>query len=395
MGLFVKITPGELTYASRDKRELSVVRELGHEVIVVAISDKRINEIIDIDGWNVHCRSTRPLGQNRLLTINRLVSIFTWAKYVRRLKADYLSGHDIMGLLIAWISTWFLFHKKRPILIYDAHEFEAGQIIKRSRISTWFTISLEHFLMQRTSINMVVNDTIADEVQKLHKLKKRPIVIRNFASYWETNEEIIKQRRDEYNALMNIDDGSDIFLIMYHGGLQRGRGIENLIMAVSRMDNVGLIVMGFGEPDYLQNLHSLVEKEQVKEKLLFYSAVPHEVLWQYLGAADVGMVNIENACKSYYFSLPNKLSENIQAETPVIGSDFPEISRIINKYNIGVTCNSNDVDNIISSIEEMRKNKERYADFKRNVKIAKKELSWENEKILLMREYKKLLVMKH
>ena len=393
MGLFVKIVPGEFTNASRDKRELSVVKELGHKVIVVAISEKKINEVINIDGWKVQCRSTRPLGQNRLLAINRLISVFSWAIYVRRLGADYISGHNLTGLLIAWISTWFQFQNKRRFLIYDAHEFEAGRNTKRSYVSSLFTIYLERFLTKRTALNIMVNDTIADEVQNLHNLKDRPVVVRNVPPYWKIDKTVCEQKRKELIESMNVNGEQINFVAMYHGLLLNGRGIENLIRSVSKLSNVAAVILGNGEPSYVHALRKLVEREQVIDKILFHPYVPVENLWQYLGSVDVGIVNIENVCMSYYYSLPNKLLENIQSETPVIGSNFPEISNIINRYKTGLTCNPDDVNDIASAIEEMRNNKEQYATFKINLKIAKKELCWENEKMVLKSAFEKLKVI--
>lgn len=390
MGLFVKIAPVEFNNASRDKREISVVKELGHEIIVVAKSKKRINEVINIDGWNVHCRSTRPLGQYGLLAINRVISIFTWAKYVRTLRADYISGQDIIGILIAWISTWFQFHTKHPILIYDSHEFVAGHDVSRSHFENLYVIQLERFLMKKAALAIVVNDTIADELKKLHNLKVRPLVVRNVSPYWKINETVCKQKRKELIESMNLNKGQIYFLMIYHGSLVKGRGIENIIRTVSKMSNVIVVILGNGEPSYLNTLHTIVEQEQVNDKILFHPYVPIENLWQYLGAADVGIVNIENVCLSYYYSLPNKLLENIQSETPVIGSDFPEISHIIKEYNIGLTCDPHDVTNIVSAIEKMRNNKDLYEVFKRNLRIAKKELCWENEKMILKSAYEKL-----
>ncbi|MBS4025867.1 MAG: group 1 glycosyl transferase, partial [Clostridia bacterium] len=93
----------------------------------------------------------------------------------------------------------------------------------------------------------------------------------------------------------------------------------------------------------------------------------------------------------YYYMLPNKFFENIQSLTPIIGSDFPEIRRIIKGYNIGLCVNPERIDEIANAIEEMRKNREMYSWFKRNLKYAKDELCWENERNVLEEAYGKIL----
>jgi len=392
MGLFVKIVPWDFNNASRDKKELSVVRELGHEVIVVARDKKRINEIDSNEGWVVHYRTTRPFSQNWFLTINRLLSIFTWAKYVRGLKANYVSGHNLTGLLVAWISTWFQSPSTRPILIYDAHEFEAALYEKRSRITRFCMIHLERFLINKAALSIVVNNTIADEVQKLHKLVKRPLVIRNIPHYWEINAAICRERREEYYAEFNFEIRNDVFLVMYHGGFIKERGIENLIRAIAKLENVAAIILGDGEFSYIQTLYDLVKQEGVENKVIFHPAVPNKVLWQYIGAVDLGVCILSNSSKNHFYALPNKLFENIQAETPVIGSDFPEISRIINQYKIGLTCDPHNINDIASLIKIIKNDTEGYKIFKANLKTAKNDLCWENERHLLKSEYTRLLV---
>lgn len=109
-------------------------------------------------------------------------------------------------------------------------------------------------------------------------------------------------------------------------------------------------------------------------------AVEYTELWKYVGAVDVGMVTIPNACQSYFYALPNKLFENVQGLTPVIGSDFPEIKKIVEAYKVGMVCNPDDLSQINECIEIMRNDKQKYEEYKRNLEKAKQELCWEREK---------------
>ena len=43
----------------------------------------------------------------------------------------------------------------------------------------------------------MVNDSIADEVQKIHKLKQRPIVVRSTPEKWAVDPEETKKKRRE------------------------------------------------------------------------------------------------------------------------------------------------------------------------------------------------------
>ena len=120
-------------------------------------------------------------------------------------------------------------------------------------------------------------------------------------------------------------------VLMYHGAVVGGRGIERLIEAVARFKDIGLVILGNGGQQYIESLQELVKKQHVKEKVLFHPAVPITELWKFVGSVDLSLAPIELATKNHYFSLPNKFFESIQAMTPIIASEVPEMKRIIDK----------------------------------------------------------------
>ena len=297
------------------------------------------------------------------------------------------SGSPFLG----WISGLLLFKTKKPLLVYDAHEFEAGRNTagKRGRLKQWFILHLERFLMRKTAFNMMVNDTIAEEVKKMHHLREKPLVVRNIPAEWDPKEEICREQRIAFCHELQLPE--DTFLLMYHGVLTNGRGIENVVRAIAGLEKVAVILLGYGESSYVATIKSLIKSLGVEKKVLFHSAVPQGELWQFIGAADAGMVLIENVCLSYYYSLPNKLFENIQSEKMVIGSNFPEYRQIIEGYNIGLCCNPHDAAEITESIRKIKNNLLLRDQFKNNLLTAKEVLCWENEKEILQTAYSGLL----
>lgn len=390
MKLFVKITTGSFHNASRDKRELAVVQSLGLKTLVVAKGDSTV--VKEIDGWKVHALSTRPIGHLPILTkLNRLLSLLTWAYYIRSLKANYLSCHDLFALSIGWLSTLGLRKGKKPFLIYDSHEFEAGINTdgQRGKIKTWVIIRLERFLILKTALNIMVNDTIADEVQKLHQLPVKPLVVRNIPTYWNINLKDCEEQRKIFCNQLNLP--YDTFLIMYHGGIMKGRGIEFILKASSNIKNIAIILLGNGDTPYLSDLKLQTKEQNIDRNTLFHPAVSQSELWKYVGAVDLGIVLIQNVCLSYFYSLPNKLFENIQALTPIISSNFPEMRKIVNKYQIGICINPTDISEIVEAIMKVKDNPTLYKEFKHNLTIAKTELCWEQEKNFLIQAYTKLI----
>ena len=234
----------------------------------------------------------------------------------------------------------------------------------------------------------MVNDAIADEVQRIHQLPERPVVVRSTPNLWQIDAQECEKTRAR--ILSSMKSPREV-LIMYHGGVIPGRGVETLLEVVAKADFTCAFILGNGHEPYIQSLKSKAEALGISDRVAFHSAVSIDKLWKYVGAADIGMVTIPAVAKSYYYMLPNKFFENIQSETPVICSNYPAIEPIVKEYNIGLTCNPTDIDAIIACIKKMNENKSLYHTFKENLKHAKQQLCWENEKQILINAYMKFL----
>ena len=383
MPLVLKICGLEWVNASRDKRELSAYRELGWDVCVMAKGEPGDRARPDeVDGFPVLRYSTRPLGARVPSAVNRVVSLFQWAREARKLHPDVISGHDLIpGLTIAWMSTWF--QKQKPKLIYDSHEFELGRNTKRSALQKAVICRWERFLMNRCAFSIMVNDSIADEVQRIHRLKERPVVVRSTPDNWRLDSEEIARARAEIDRQFAVRGIDAPFLVMYHGGVVKNRGIEMLLRVTAQEPRACALVLGSGSEAYLQKLRNLAEALGVSDRVLFHPAVPLKELWKYVGAADLSLMMIEGLSRSYYYALPNKFFESIQSLTPVVASDYPEMKRLIDEYEIGLTCAPDDLDAVHACVAKMREDAAFYARCGENLGRAKEDLCWEKEKEIL------------
>ena len=142
----IKVVPNEFINESRDLREISTLKSLGYEVIVLAKSTEK--EVSDRGIYTIRL-SSRPLsiGGRGGVFINRLVSIYLWQKKIRELKPEIISCHDIICLFIGWLST--IWTKNKGKLVYDSHEFEAGRNVKRNRLQKSLILLSERFLIRR------------------------------------------------------------------------------------------------------------------------------------------------------------------------------------------------------------------------------------------------------
>ncbi len=382
----LKIAP--LYYNTRDIRELSVYQELGEEIIVMASNntkhllslDKRNRFIVSYLDYRYSWRFIPKI-------IKQIIAIFRWAYYARKIKSDVISGRDIQGLLIGWLSTFF--SKKKPLLIYDAHEFELGRSTMREK--SYFKKNIvklvEKKLIKRCSFTIVVNDWVANELQRIYCLRQRPIVVRNIPNIFPVDTNVCMKTRETILKELCVDDNK--FLLMYHGMIMRERNIEALIQIAQMNENVAVIILGNlnEKDDYISELKCFATNLKVSDRVLFHSAVSFEELWKYVGAVDCGMILATAKIKNTLYSLPNKFFENIQSETPVICPHYPAMKALVDKYKIGLTCDPTQIDEINVCVEKMRTDKDFYQQCKANLKKAKEELCWEKEKEIVKEVY--------
>lgn len=178
------------------------------------------------------------------------------------------------------------------------------------------------------------------------------------------------------------------FLVMYHGVLTTGRGIEVLIKLTSINPHILSVILGNGDDNYINSLKKIILELNVHDRVLFHPAVPISELWKYVGAVDLSLMMIQASAKSYYYALPNKFFESIQALTPIVASDFPEMKRLIDQYKIGLTCDPEDMEAINACVERMRTDHGFYKQCKKNLQRAKADLCWEKEKQVLIDAFK-------
>lgn len=374
--LYMKITLSSFAENSRDARELSTASKAGwdylHVIAPLGFSDLHSKPI-----WSCTEIDLRPFGNKGIKKIfGNIVAFFKFIKYARKKQPRVISGHDLLGLLIGYLAT--LGRRKKCVLIYDAHEYEMGRFVGDERnIFHKKAISIiERFLIKKCVFSIIVNDSIAKQMEKDYKLNFPKVIARNIPIQRSLDLELTKAVRRNWIKKLNISE--DSMIMMYHGGLQAKRGIETSIEICSRITDIGLVILGNGSPEYISELKSLVNSKGICDRVLFNEAVPGSLLTSYIAASDFGLILIKPVSLNHRFSLPNKLFENIHAGKPVIASHLPELANVIEKYNIGILCDPNDMDDVETKVRKMLRSSLR-TELSKNVLSAREVLTWENE----------------
>jgi glycosyltransferase involved in cell wall biosynthesis len=183
---------------------------------------------------------------------------------------------------------------------------------------------------------------------------------------------------------------NDLHLILYSGGITFNRGLEKVIESLMYLPDCYLVLMGYGIERYKISLQALARKIGVESRFSFFGPVPSEEVTTYAACADIGIAPIKNACLSYYYCSPNKLFEYILAGLPVIASNFPEMRKVIDKYDIGYTFDPEDSHDIVRVIRRVLDNRQHYQKMKQNTITASHAYNWEKESKKLLGIYQTL-----
>ena len=283
-----------------------------------------------------------------------------------RKRTDILVSCDLDTLPANYLTSVL----RNCTLVFDSHEYftELPELQNRKFVrKVW--LSIEKLIFPRLKYSYTVSNLIADEYLEKYKLKFN--VIRNLP--------VQKRSSADYAlppVLMNKKK------ILYQGAVNLGRGIEMMMEVIKRMsDNVVFIIAGEG--DLFEKLKRQSEDEALEDKVFFTGRIAHENLAGLTRQADVGISVEEDMGKNYRYALPNKLFDYIQAGIPVLVSNFPEMSEVVKKYDVGLIVESYDPVKIKEQLEFIIFNEEARRKWKINLEKAASELNWEKEEYKL------------
>lgn len=290
--------------------------------------------------------------------------------YLLFIHADIIVANDLDTLA----AVYFASRIRKKIVLYDSHEYftEVPELIGRNVVKKIWEM-LERTILPKLRYAYTVSNSIADAYHRKYGIHMR--VIRNMP--WRLQKPVHIERF--------LKTGNEK-VILYQGSLNKGRGLELAIHAVTHMYDVKLVIIGTGDVEH--ELKNLVARQNLQHKVLFLGRIPQDDLSRYTIQADIGISLEEHAGLNYYYALPNKLFDYIQAEIPVVVSDLPEIASVVRSYKIGMINKTHDPEKLASLFDEMLHDKMKRELWKDNLKEAAKELCWEHEEESLIELYR-------
>lgn len=367
----------------RVMRQCALLDEMGHRVHALAYAEPGDAPAVALASFS-RWPTPRPTTAHRLSTLARQFPSHLglaaaragfWAARRHRvalaaleaLKPDLMVANDWPALVVA--AAWKARSGAR--LHYDTHEFATLEFDERA---WWRAVykpmvrALERDALPFADSVSTVGERLADALQALYALKRRPAVIRNIP---------------ERIALPDPAPPAWPARVLYHGQVLPDRGVETLIdsMPLWAVPHT-VTIRGDGAPAYLEALRRRADATGCGERVRFEAAVPpDQVMPRAAASADLGVHFTPLDTEQRHFSMPNKLFEYIGAGLAVAVSPGADLKRLVEGHGVGLVAADASAPAAAAAIDSLTPDS--LAAFKQRAREAAAVLCWERERDIL------------
>ncbi len=292
----------------------------------------------------------------------RLLWLLFFARY------DIHCAVDLDTLGAGFLATRF----RKKALVYDAHEYftEVPEVVERPRVQRLWRW-LERQIVPRLRYAYTVCNSLAVLFEKEYD---RPFeVIRNVP----------------FRRPITAKEVAKPPVLLYQGALNDGRGLPEIIKAMSALPGVELWLAGEG--DLSTSLRALVQELGVWDQVKFLGYLQPDELHQLTPKATLGLNLLENKGLSYYYSLANKSFDYIQAEVPALHPDFPEYRHLIDQFETGILVENLETTTLVEAIRRLLDDPAFYQHLQAECRKAAEIFIWETEEKKLLAFYEQVV----
>ncbi|MFK7969040.1 MAG: glycosyltransferase [Bacteroidia bacterium] len=261
--------------------------------------------------------------------------------------------------------------KKGSKVVYDSHEYftEVPELVGRPWVQK-FWLNIEKRLFPKADAAYTVNQSIADIYSE--KYNRQVDVVRNLPTRKPATGPKPSER-----------------IIIYQGALNLGRGIELMIDTMEHLPGYHLWIIGRG--DIEPALRSRAEHSPTPDRIEFKGFVPWEKLHPITAQASLGFSLEEDFGLNYRYASPNKVYDYIQAETPVLVSDLPEMRATVEQHGVGqILPGSDRKPRLLAERVKRLVEGHGYSEYQDACRKAAQVLCWEEEKKVLLEVFEGL-----
>lgn len=270
-------------------------------------------------------------------------------------------------------------------VVYDSHELWTHRNVSGGRpVAKVVEKMSERRHARRAAGVITVSPSIATWLQDTYRLPVRPTLVRNIPGRPAAPVDPTQGRLRILAGLTPEDQ-----VIAYGGRITTSRGIEETLRAMVELPaDVHFVLLGYGEPTYIEPLKVMAADLGVTDRVHFVGRVGPTEVASALADADLSVVYVRPTCLSYRYSLPNKLFEAIHAGLPVAAADLPDTAQIVRDYGVGEVFSSDSPHDLARVVSEVLAAPEQ---FRAAARAAAQQLTWEGEAAQLLGLYRRVL----
>ncbi|HMJ73531.1 MAG TPA: glycosyltransferase [Solirubrobacterales bacterium] len=344
--------------------------------------------------WRAGSAVSRPLkraARRLLLTPHKPLMFFDYYRRAYRLvcadRPDALHAHDLNTLPVAAA----LARRLRLPLTYDAHElYPEMSTLSEREAATWRW--LEARLVGRADHTLTVCDSIATEFERRYSVR-RPTVLLNCPTAASANGGSAAKPagtgpflpHSDIEWPTDVESKVEEPVILYQGGFSPNRGLKTLVLAAHGLERGTIVLMGWGRLE--EELRDLIAAEQLGHRVRIVDPVPPGEVIAHATRASIGVIPYEPVGLNNTLCCPNKLFDYLAAGLPVAASRLPELCRIVEQGELGLTFTPGEPAALAEAINQMLADPTRYRLMHERAQEAARRYTWERESPKLLALY--------
>jgi glycosyltransferase involved in cell wall biosynthesis len=355
----------------------------------------RVARTLAADGWDVEIAAVTAADQPPVtiegpVTVRRYAPSGRWARFatdrprpaVRGLRGRILRLADIAVRASAWpvhVRGWWhtlerdlppadLYHAfgilaipaaldlaardrgqgRSPRVVYDVIDviLESNNVDRMPRPLLAWNRRRERRWAHRAEAIVTVNDPIAEHLERIWGLARRPITLLNCQPRWTPPN----PQPDHIRAAGGLPP--DRRVVLFLGRLGRERGLDEAAEAVLKVPDTALALIGFGP--WADRLRQRDTDPKYAGHHVTLPPVHPDLVPEWTASADATIVAVPANSLNQRLSTPNKFWESLTAGTPlVVGRDLEVMRAIVEEERIGAVADPMDADDLARALSEV------------------------------------------
>lgn len=288
----------------------------------------------------------QPFTMKRVLTLKKWppklgIFVLTLAMLWNGLKQNYdvYYGYNWSGFFWAFLCARIF--RQRQLFYHSAEYFSWEE---RRSLLKWFEL---RFSRQSDLITCPEHNRAKLMKDEL-RLREYPTVVMNCPLFSPF------KRQGFLREKLKAEGYQFEHVVIQVGGMADWRCSEELILAAQSLRSSTVIVMiGYGDPDYLAYLDELIEQVGVSHRVVRLAAVSYQELEVYISSCDAGLVLYKNINKNVTYVGSSKIGDYLRSGLPIIASENPVMTPFIQQHKIGCIVDGQDPTSIAEGIDSI------------------------------------------